>query len=122
VGVVQAVDQVQVAGPAAASAGYQPAGQLGLGTSGERAGLLVSHVDPVDAVVAADGVHDRVEAVAHHPVHASHAGGEQDLDELVVGGGALGHDDLHGPTAPGRAGRCKKTRVVDDLLIPSLRA
>jgi hypothetical protein len=62
---------------------------------------------PVDAVVAADGVHHRVEAVADHPVHPPHPGGEKDLDELV-GDGALGHDDLHDPTAPGRAGRCKK--------------
>jgi hypothetical protein len=58
---------------------------------------------PVDAVVAAGSVHDRVEAVAHHPVHALDPSREQDLDELV-GDGALGHDDLHGPTAPGRAG------------------
>ena len=93
-GVVEAVDQVQVPGPAAARAGHQPTGQLRLGTSRERAGLLVSHVHPIDAVVAADSIHNRIEAIAHHPVHAPHPGREQDLDELV-GDGALGHDNLH---------------------------
>jgi hypothetical protein len=93
-GVVEAVDQVQVPGPAAARAGHQPTGQLRLGTSRERAGLLVPHVHPIDAVVAADRIHDRIEAIAHHPVHAPHPGREQDLDELV-GDGALGHDNLH---------------------------
>jgi hypothetical protein len=65
--VVQAVDQVQVAGPAAARAGPQPPGQLCLRPSRERAGLLMPHMDPVDAVVAADGVHHRVEAVPTTP-------------------------------------------------------
>ena len=40
------------------------AGQLGLGAGGERAGLLVAHADPLDALLAADRVGDRVERVA----------------------------------------------------------
>jgi hypothetical protein len=92
--VVQAVDQVQVAGAAAAGAGHEPTGQLGFPAGGERSRLLVPHLHPVDAVVAADGVHHRVEAVADHPLHPPHPGGEQDLDKLV-GHGTLSHNDRH---------------------------
>jgi len=99
--VVQAVDQVQVAGAAAARAGHEPVGQLCLRPSCERADLLMPHMYPIDAVVAADGVHHGVEAVPYNPVHAPHPGGEQDLDELV-GDGPLCHGDLHGRARSGR--------------------
>ncbi|BDZ42336.1 hypothetical protein GCM10025865_16350 [Paraoerskovia sediminicola] len=66
--VVQAVDQVQVAGAARARAHREVPGDLGLRGGHERGGLLVAHVDPFDAgavlVGAADRVDDRVQAVA----------------------------------------------------------
>ncbi|MCY1239023.1 hypothetical protein D9M72_517930 [compost metagenome] len=95
VGVVQAVDQVQVAGAARAGADGQPAGQLGFGRGGERSCLLVPHVDPVDAALLgaarlADGVDNRVEAVAHDPVDSLHTGSLELFNELA--GEFLGHE------------------------------
>jgi hypothetical protein len=90
--VVQAVDEVDVPRPGAAGAGAEPAGELRFGAGGEGAGLLMAHMYPVDADVAANGVGDRVEGIAHDSVHRTYTGGEQDLDELV-GHCASGHDD-----------------------------
>jgi hypothetical protein len=61
----------------------------------------MAHLHPTDAVMAADGVHHRVEALAHHPIQPLHPSREQDLDELV-GGGPLGHDDPHGRARSGQ--------------------
>ena len=49
--VEQAVDQVQVAGPAASGADRELAGEMRLGARGEGGGLLVPHVDPVDLLL-----------------------------------------------------------------------
>src|SRR4029453_19685686 len=54
--VIQAIDEMQVARATAARAGHQPTGQLRLGPRCERAGLLVAHMDPLDALVVAGGV------------------------------------------------------------------
>jgi hypothetical protein len=83
VGVVEAVDQVQVAGAAGARAGGQLPGDLGLRAGREGGGLLVPHMHPVDAGVAAYGVHDGVEAVADHAVQALDSGADEDVDELL---------------------------------------
>lgn len=82
VGVVQTVDEVEVAGPAGAGAGGEPAGDLCLGAGGEGGGLLVPDVDPVDGGVAAHRVDDGVEAVADHAVEALDSRAGQDVDEL----------------------------------------
>ena len=63
-GVVEAVEQVDRARADGAHAHAEPAGQLRLGAGGERARLLVAHADPLDAVLAADRVGDRVQGVA----------------------------------------------------------
>ena len=49
--VVEAVDEVQVARTAAARAHGDPPGELRLGGGHECGGLLVAHVDPVDAAL-----------------------------------------------------------------------
>src|SRR3546814_1704805 len=46
--VIEPVDEVEVAGTAAARAYRQPTGELSLGCRGERGRLLVPDVDPVD--------------------------------------------------------------------------
>ena len=53
VGVVQAVDQVQVAGPAGAGAHREPAGQLGFRRRGEGGRLLMPDMDPVNTALSA---------------------------------------------------------------------
>jgi hypothetical protein len=93
VSVVEPLEEVGVARPAAAGADCQPTGQLGLGRGGERARLLVADVDPFDPVGAADRVDDRVEAVADDPVDALHAGLAKDVDQLL-GQGRRAHRAL----------------------------
>ncbi|GAC1603623.1 MAG: hypothetical protein NVS3B6_14900 [Pseudarthrobacter sp.] len=93
--VVQAVYQVQVAGPAGSGADCEFPRQLGLGRSSEGGGLLVPDVDPVDPAGLGtsrlpDGVDDRVQAVAHNPIDPLHPGSLELLDELV--GEFLGHE------------------------------
>jgi hypothetical protein len=85
VGVIEALDQVCVAGAGAASAYREPSGQLGLGGGREGAGLLVVHVERVDAALASDGVDNGLQAVADDPVKALDAGNGGDLHELLGG-------------------------------------
>ncbi|MPM39416.1 hypothetical protein SDC9_86049 [bioreactor metagenome] len=87
VGVVQAVDQVQVARAAGTGADRQLTGELGVRGGGEGGRLLVSYVDPVDPTVGraagtADGVDDRIERVADDPVDATDTGLLELSDEL----------------------------------------
>lgn len=110
--VVQALDQVGVAGAAASGADREPPGDLRLGGGGERAGLLVAHVYPLDAVGAADGVHDRVEAVAHDPVDPPHSRLEQHLDELL---GDRAHALPHLTGSRGRDGGCHRPRALGEF-------
>src|SRR6202034_3434405 len=78
VGVEQAVDQVQVAGPAAARADRELAGQRRLAARRERGRLLVPDVLPDDAAVAAHRIGEPVQRVTRDPVHLAHAGSLQD--------------------------------------------
>lgn len=50
---------------------------------GECGGLLVSDLDPLDGRVAANGVDDRVEAVADDAVQALDARPDENVDELL---------------------------------------
>jgi hypothetical protein len=63
-GVEQSVDQVQVAGAAAARAHRELTGQRCVGGRGERRRLLVPDVLPGDVTRAPDGIGETVEAVA----------------------------------------------------------
>ena len=90
VGVVEALDEVGVAGAAGRRADGEPAGEAGLGGGGEGGGLLVVDREEGDLPIPADGVGDGVEAVPHEPVDALHPKGLQVSDELV-GDGGLGH-------------------------------
>ena len=84
VGVVETVDQVQVARAAAAGADGELARQLSLGAGGEGPGLLVAHVHPVEGPVgAANGVGQGVEAVADDSVDPLDALRQQSLDDVV---------------------------------------
>ena len=65
--VVEAVDQVKVAGAAAARAYGELAAERRLACCREGAGLFVADVHPLDAALAAEGVGDAVEAVSDHP-------------------------------------------------------
>ena len=89
-GVVEAVEQVDAAGPGGREADAEPAGELGVAAGHEGGGLLVAHLDEADLVLAlAQGLHDAVDAVAGQA--------EDDIDAPVVNrvdenvGGSRGH-------------------------------
>ena len=86
VSVVQAVDQVQVARPAAARADREPAGELRLGPAAKApASSLRTWIHSMPSV-AADRVHEGVQAVTDHAVHTGDAGLDEDVDELLSDG------------------------------------
>jgi hypothetical protein len=68
--VVEPVDEVQVARPAAARADREVPGEVGFGRRGERGRLLVTDVLPADRAVLADGVGEAVEGVPGQTVDA----------------------------------------------------
>ena len=70
VAVEQAVDQVQVAGAAAAGADRELAGQMRVGAGGEGRDLLVPDMQPVDLALPAQCVGEPVQAVADDAVDA----------------------------------------------------
>nr|GEU28584.1 hypothetical protein [Tanacetum cinerariifolium] len=71
--VEQAVNQVQVAGTAAARAHGQLAGEVRIGAGCKGSAFLVAHVDPGDALLAAQRVRETIERIAHHAVDAPDA-------------------------------------------------
>ena len=83
VAVVESVDQVQVAGTAAAGADRQSPGEMRLRARGKRGRLLVSHVDPSHVLVSADRVRDSVERVARHPIDPLDSPGDERVHEHV---------------------------------------
>src|SRR5205823_413925 len=70
----QAVDQVQVAGPAAAGADRELAGEMRLGAGSKGRGLFVADVNPVDAFATAQRIGESVERIADDAVHTFYAG------------------------------------------------
>ena len=74
---------MQVAGAATAGADGKLAGQMGLGTGGEGAGLLVPHVHPVDPLHAAQRIGEAVQRIARNAIDAFHAGDLQGFGHQV---------------------------------------
>src|SRR4029077_19870588 len=83
VAIEESVDEVQVAGTAAPGADGEGAGEVCFGAGGERGGLLVTHVDPVDVAVAPERIGEGVEGVAHHSVDPPDAERLQGFDRKV---------------------------------------
>ena len=99
--VEEAVDQVEVAGPATSRAHRESARELRLSGGHERGGFLVSHVDPVDAALrgpagAPDGVDDRIQRVPDDAVDVIHPGIDELGDELICDGARHGLPPLNG--------------------------
>src|SRR6516162_11805012 len=70
---VEAVNQVQIAGSAASRADRQPFREMGFSSGGKRRRLLVPHMDPIELSSPADGVRDAVEGVAGNTVDSPNA-------------------------------------------------
>src|SRR5262249_17649065 len=82
VGVVEPVDEVQVAGSAAARAYRELAGQRRVGGGRERRVLLVADVFPRDVTGAPNGVREPAEAVARQAVDAMYATARQSGNQM----------------------------------------
>ena len=88
VGVIEAIDEVQVAWAATASAGHELAGQVRLGAGGEGCCFLMANVNPVHAPFCsrpslADRINDGVQAVTDNAIHPADACRNQLRDDLV---------------------------------------
>jgi len=100
--VVQALKQMRVPRPTATRAHRQPSGQLGLGGSRERRRFLVAHMDPFDALGAADRVDQWIEAVADQAVDPFDTDLPKGIDQLVSNcWSAHGHPSVILPQGPG---------------------
>ena len=83
VAVEEAVDEVQVARAATASANGEFARQMRLGASRKGSDLLVSDVDLLDLALSSQSVGETIEAIADNAVDPLDARGCQGLRELI---------------------------------------
>ena len=83
VAVEQAVDEMEVAGTAAAGADGELARQMRLGARREGRDLLVSDMDPFDLALAAKRVGQPVQAVANNAVDPLDANRGEYIRELI---------------------------------------
>src|SRR5437763_15522542 len=83
VAIEQAIDEVQIARPAAARADGQLSRQMRLGAGRECGNLLVPYVEPLDPAMAADGIRQPIEAVADVALDALDPLGRQSFHVLV---------------------------------------
>jgi hypothetical protein len=81
--VEQAVDEVQIAGPAAAGTNGELTSQMRLGTSREGRDLLVPEVDPLDLALSPQRVGEAVEAIADNAIDPLDPSRSQGLHELI---------------------------------------
>jgi len=79
----QAIDEVQIAGPAAAGTNGELTRQMRLGTGREGRDLLVPNVDPLDLALSPQSVGEAVEAIADNAIDPLDASRGQRLDELI---------------------------------------
>jgi hypothetical protein len=82
----QSVDEMQVPGAATSRADGDLAGQMRLGSRGERGNLLVTHMDPLDLALTPDGIGQAVQAVPDDPVDALDTRNSKRFNELVSDG------------------------------------
>ena len=85
----EAVDQVQIARPAAPGADRELASQMRLGTRRESGHLLVPDMHPVDLAVAANRVGQPIEAVADNAVDSFDTNCRENFCELISDGFAI---------------------------------
>src|SRR6516162_10022476 len=83
VAVEETVDEMQIAGPAAAGANRELTREMGFARGGKRCDLLVPDMDPFDLALLAQRVGEPVETVADDAVNALDSRREKNLGELI---------------------------------------
>ena len=81
--VEQTIDQMQVAGSAAAGADSKRTCEMGLTGGSESCGLFVSNMNPFDLTLAAQRVGQPIKAVADDAVNPLNSGRDENVRELV---------------------------------------
>src|SRR5712672_4074912 len=80
--VEQAINEVQIAGSAAAGADRKLSREVRLGTGCESRDLFVPHMHPFDLALAADRIGQAVQAVADDAIDTLDAGGSESFCKL----------------------------------------
>jgi hypothetical protein len=81
--VIQAVDEVEVAGAAAPRADGDLARQVSFRAGCEGRRLFMAHMDPVDRLLPAQRIGEAVQGVAGHAIDAPHAGEAQGFGHQI---------------------------------------
>src|SRR5258708_1236081 len=83
VAVEQTIDEVQVAGAATSGANREATRDMRIRAGRERGDLLVPDVQPLHAAMAAQGIGEALQAVAHGSMNALNTGRRKGFDHLV---------------------------------------
>src|SRR4029077_4740422 len=86
VAIEQAVDQMQVTGPAASCADRELASQMSFGAGCECSHLLVAHMDPLNLAPTSNCIGEAVKAVADNSVDSLDSGGRKCGSKLICNG------------------------------------
>jgi hypothetical protein len=74
VAVEEAVDEMEISGPAACGADGERASEVGFGSGGEGGDLFVADVHPLKRAVFAKGIGEAIQGVSRESVDAFNAG------------------------------------------------
>jgi hypothetical protein len=88
--VEEAIDEVEIAGSAAARADRESPRQVCLGPGCKRGDFLMANMDPLDLAATPERIREPVQTVPHDAVNTFHARRLQDLGELVCYGSRHG--------------------------------
>jgi hypothetical protein len=85
VGVVETVDEVQVARTTAAGTDRQLSGKVGFRSGSEGSAFLVPNVDPLDGLQTSQRVGKAVQGIPDHAVDTLNGGSRQRLGHEICG-------------------------------------
>jgi hypothetical protein len=83
VSVEKAVDEVKVSGASGTRTGGKLPGELGLCSGRKRTGFFVTHMDPLNLAVQAQGIRNRIQAVAYDAVNSFDTRLDKFADQLI---------------------------------------
>jgi hypothetical protein len=81
--IVQAIDQMQISGPAASGAYGQFVREMGLRAGRERRSFLMAYTNPLNIRASANRIRDAIERIAWYPVNSLNPRLYQDVYQKV---------------------------------------